>query len=138
MASNPQNLCQALPTGTRRAQLAPKWLLVSLVTQTDWIDVITVLILIVFKICGSFESNYLSFDQNNLIKNPIFFNKFLTPQLSHRNGFVFKIYVWISVFTKKNHLKIRHLVAEVLSKHGVSFFLGHPVIFWPQTHFSRK
>merc|ERR1711942_338595 len=28
---------------------------------------------------------------------------------------------------KKNGLKIRYLVAEILSKNPVSFFLGHPV-----------
>ena len=29
---------------------------------------------------------------------------------------------------EKNDLKIRYLVAEILSKHPVSFFLGHPVV----------
>ena len=30
---------------------------------------------------------------------------------------------------EKNSLIIRYLVAEILSKHGVLFFLGHPVFF---------
>ena len=117
VTSKPQNLRQALPTRPRWAQIAPKWLLVDLVTQTDGIDVITVFILIVFKICGSSKSNHLSFDQNHLIKNPILFCKYLSPQKSHRNGLLFKICVRISIFRgKKNYLKIRYLVAEILSK----------------------
>ena len=50
-------------------------------------------------------------------------------RLLARNGFVFKIRVWISIFKRKNNLKIRYLVAEILSKNGVSFSLGHPVYF---------
>ena len=53
--------------------IAPKWLLVRLVTQTDWINVITVFILIIFKMCGSSKSNNFSFDQNHLIESPILF-----------------------------------------------------------------
>ena len=59
VASKPQNLHQAPPTGPRWAQVAPKWLLVGLVTQTDGIDVITVFILIVFKICGYQDTKFL-------------------------------------------------------------------------------
>ena len=87
-ASKQQNLHQAPQTGPKQALIAPKWLLVGLVTQTNWIDVITNFISIVFKICGSSKSNYFSFDQNNLIKNLILFCKCLSPQKSHRNGFV--------------------------------------------------
>ena len=83
----------------------PKWLLVGLVTQTNWIDVITVFILIVFKICGSSELNNLSFDQNHLIENPILFCKYLSPLISHRNGFVFKICVWICFHEKKKQFE---------------------------------
>ena len=78
LALKPQNLCQAPQTGPRRALLAPKLLLLGLVTQTDWIDVITVILLIIFKICGSSRLNNLSFDQNHLIKNPILFCKYLS------------------------------------------------------------
>ena len=76
-ASKQQNLHQA---GPKQALIAPKWLLVGLVTQTNWIDVITNFISIVFKICGSSKSNNLSFDQNHLIKNPILFRKYLSPK----------------------------------------------------------
>ena len=68
---NRKNLCQAPQTGPRWTLIAPKLLLVGLVTQTDWINVITVCILIILKICGSSKTNNLSFDQNHLIKNPI-------------------------------------------------------------------
>ena len=78
LALKPQNLCQAPQTGPRRVLIAPKSLLLGLVTQTDWIDVITVILLIIFKICGSSRLNNLSFDQNHLIKNPILFYKYLS------------------------------------------------------------
>ena len=60
VASKPQNLRKALPTSQRRALIAPKWGLVGLVTQTNWIDVKTVFILIVFKIYRTSKSNNLS------------------------------------------------------------------------------
>ena len=70
---------------------------------------ITVFILIVFKILRSSKSNDLSFDQNHLIKNPILFCIYLSPQKLHRNGLVFEIYVWISVFrSKKQFLNPLH------------------------------
>ena len=97
-ASKQQNLHQA---GPKQALIAPKWLLVGLVTQTNWIDVITNFISIVFKICGSSKSNNLSFDQNHLIKNPILFRKYLSPQKLLKNVWVFNTRVWISVFRRK-------------------------------------
>ena len=51
-----QNLCQALQTGPRQALIAPKWGPVGLVTQTNWIDVKTVFILVVFKIYRTSKS----------------------------------------------------------------------------------
>ena len=86
-------------------QIALKWLLVGVETQTDRIYVITVFILIVFKICGSSKSNNLSFDQNHLIKNPILCCKYISPQKLHRNRFVFKICVWISIFRRKKRFE---------------------------------
>ena len=111
----------------RRALIAPKSLLVGLVTQTDWIGFITVFILIILKISVSSNLNNLGFDQNHLIENPILFCKYLRPLISQRNGFVFKICVWITVFRRKNDLKIQYLVAKILCKNPVLFFLGHPV-----------
>ena len=73
-----QNLCQALQTGPRQALIAPKSLLLGLVTQTDWMDVITVIVLIIFKISGSSRLNNLSFDKNHVIKNRILFCKYLS------------------------------------------------------------
>ena len=37
----------------------------------------------------------------DLFQNHILFCKYLSPLTSHRNGFVFKIWVWISVQEKK-------------------------------------
>ena len=99
-----------------------------LVTQTDGIYFITVFILIVFKICGSSKSNYLSFDQNHLIKNPILFCKYHSPQKSHRNGFVFKIFVWISIFWRKKLFKNCILgCLDIKQTRLLIFFLIHPV-----------
>ena len=122
MASKLQNLRQASKTGPRRALIAPKSFLVGLVTQSDWIDVLTVFILIIFEFFGNSKLNYLSFDQNHLIKNPILFCKYLTPQKLHRNGFVFKILVWIWIFKRKNNFNVWYLVADILSKVGGSIF----------------
>ena len=96
MTSKLQNLCQAPKTYPRRALIAPKSLLVGI-----WIDVKTVFILIIFKICWSTKWNNLSFDQNHLIQIPILFCKYLSPQKLHGNGFVFKICIWISIFRRK-------------------------------------
>ena len=104
-------------------RVAPKCLLGGLVTQTDWTDVITVFILVCLKLCGSTKSNNLSFYQNHLIKNPIFFCKYLSPKKLHNNGFIFKIFVWISIFMrKKSSLLIRFLVVKIWNKLGGSFY----------------
>ena len=94
-------MCQAQQTGPRCALIASKSLLVGLVTQFDWIDVITVFILIFFKKFGRSKSNNLSFDQNHQITNPILFCKYFGSLISHKNGFIFKICVWISIFRRK-------------------------------------
>ena len=57
-----------------------------LATQTDWIDVKTVFIFIIFKIYGSYKLNSLSFDHNPLIKNSILFCKSLCLLKLHRNS----------------------------------------------------
>ena len=90
----------------KTALIAPKWLLVGLVTQTNWIDIKTVFILGVFKMYRTSKLNNFSVDHNNiLIKDPILFCMFLSSLKLHRNGFVFKICVWISVFRRKNIAK---------------------------------
>ena len=89
VASKLQNLRKPPPTGPRQALKAPKWRLVGLVTQTNWMDVKTVFILTAFRIYRTSKSNNLSFDHNNLIKIPILLYKFLSPLSSHRNDFVF-------------------------------------------------
>ena len=112
----------------KTALIAPKWLLVGLVTQTNSIDVKTVFILAVFKTYRTSKSNNLSFDHNNLIKNPILFCKFLSSLKSHRNGFVFKICVWISVFRRKQTCKTPILGCRDICKISTAtFFLKHPV-----------
>ena len=105
LALKPQNFRQAPQTGPRWALIAPKLLLLGLVTQTDWIDVITITFLIIFKICGSSRLNNLSFYQNHRIKNPILFREFLGPLWSYKNGSVFKMTVWISVFRRKKRFE---------------------------------
>ena len=124
-----QNLCQGLPTCPRQALVALKWLLVGLITQTDWIDVITVFILIVFKICGSSKSNNLSFDQNHQITNPILFCKYFGPLISHKNGFEFKICVWISVFRRKKRFKNPVLGCWDIKQKPSLIFFGTPCIY---------
>ena len=127
MASKPQNLRKAPPTGPRQALIAPKWRLVGLVTQTNWIDVKTVFILVVFKKCMTSKSNNSSFDQYNLIKNPILFCKYLSPLKSHRNGFVFKIYIWTSVFRRKKQFENPILGCRNISQINIApFFFETP------------
>ena len=104
-ASKQQNLRQAPQTGPKQALIAPKWLLVGLVTQTNWIDVITNFISIVFKICGNSKYNNLSFDQNHLIKNPILFRKYLSPKKLLKKVWAFNTSVWISVFRRKKRFE---------------------------------
>ena len=41
-----------------------------------------------------------------VFKNPILFHNYLSPQMSHKNDFVFKICVWISVFRRKKSFVI--------------------------------
>ena len=62
-------------------------------------------ILIVFKICWSSRFNNLRFYHNHLIKTPILFHIYLSSLLSHRNGSVFKMYIWISVFRRKKQFE---------------------------------
>ena len=88
------------------------------VTQADGINVVTGSFLIVFKICGSFRSNNLTFYQNYLIKNPILFCKYLSPK-SCTKKVLYSEFAYGSHFSEeKNDLKIRYLVAEILSKLG--------------------
>ena len=94
--------------------IAPKWLLVRLVTQTDWINVITVFILIIFKMCGSSKSNNLSFDQNHLIKNLIFFANISAPK-NRTEMIVYSKFAYGSQFSgENNYFKIRYLVTKIL------------------------
>ena len=63
--------------------------------------------------------------QIDLFQNPILFCNYLGPLLSHRNGFVCKMCVRISVFRREKYLKIRYWVAEILSK----MHIGTPCIY---------
>ena len=58
----------------------------------------------------------------------MFFN-FFGPIISHRNVLDSKFAYGSQFSGEKNDLKIRYLVAEILSKKTVLFFLGHPVKF---------
>ena len=47
----------------------------------------------------------------------------------HTEMVLYSRFLYGSQFSgEKNDLKIRYLVTEILSKHGVLFFLGHPVM----------
>ena len=129
MASKLQNLRQASKTGPRRARIAPKSLLGGQVTQSDWIDILTIFILIIFKFFGNSKLNNLSFDQNHLIKNPILFCKYFGPLISDRSGFVFKICVWISVFRRKKQFENPRLGCRDIKQKPSLIFFGTPCTF---------
>ena len=60
-----------------------------------------------------------------LFRTPVLFCKYLSPLRLHKIGSVFKIYIWISVFRKKNGLEICSLVPEILDKQTFwRFFLN--------------
>ena len=61
------------------------------------------------------------------------FCKYLSPLPLRRNDFVFKVCVRISVFRRKNYLKVRYLATKILSKTSVLSFLGHPVVYLSST-----
>ena len=86
-------------------------------------------IVIVFKIYRTFKSKNLSFDHNYLIKNLLLFCKFLSPLKLHRNGFVLKICVWISVFRRKNRFENPILGCRNICKINTApIFLKDPVV----------
>ena len=61
-------------------------------------------------------------------KSHIFFANFSTPY-KHTEKVLYSNFAYGSQFSgEKNYLKIQYLVAEILSEHGVLFFLGHPVL----------
>ena len=73
-----------LPSSANPPNMGPgssQVVLVGLMTQTDWIEFITVFILIVFKIFGSSKLNNFSFYQNHIIKNPILLCKYFSLSL---------------------------------------------------------
>ena len=59
-------------------------------------------------------------------QNPILVCKYLSPLISHRNGSVFKIYIYGSQFSEeeKNSLEICFLVPEILNKSYSCIFLN--------------
>ena len=69
----------------------------------------------------------MNFDHNNLVKNPILFFKFLSPIKLHRNGFVFKIFVWISVFWRKKLFENPILGCRDIKKKSSLIFFGTPL-----------
>ena len=61
----------------------------------------------------------------DLFQNRILFCKYLGPQISHRNGFVFKICVWISVFRRKKRFKNPILgYRDIKQKPSLIFFVN--------------
>ena len=69
------------------------------------------------------------------IKNPILFCKFLSPLTMNRNGFVFEIYIWISVFSKKKQFENPMLGCQKICKiNTVPFFLNTLYYESDETH----
>ena len=63
---------------------------------------------------------------NHLCRKP-HFGKYLNPLKWHRNGFVFKICVWISVFRRKKQFENSILSSQDIKQKPSLIFLGHPV-----------
>ena len=64
----------------------------------------------------------------DLFQNRIMFCKYPGPLWSHRNGFVFKICIWISVFRRKKRFENPILGCwDICEINTVPFFLKHPV-----------
>ena len=56
-------------------------------------------------------------------QNPILVCKYLSPLISHRNGSVFKIYIWISVFRRKKQFRNLFLGSrDIIHIQKVHFF----------------
>ena len=64
-----------------------------------------------------------------LFQRPILFCKYLSPLILHKNGSVFRIFIWISVIEETNGLEIRFLVPDILNKYKRSILFGTPCIF---------
>ena len=74
---------------------------------------------------GQYETAWIC---NDLFWNRILFCKYPGPLRSHRKGFVFKIYIWISVFRRKKRFENPMLGCREICKINTSpFFLRHPV-----------
>ena len=72
----------------------------------------------------------------DVFQNHFLFCKFLSPLISHRNGFVFEIFVWVSVFRRKKLFENPMLGCwEICKINTAPFFFKHPVSRW---HFSRQ
>ena len=60
------------------------------------------------------------------------FFKYLSPLILDRNGFVFKIYRWISVFRRKkrfvNPLNVSQVTAILVIQENSCVFFKHPVV----------
>ena len=65
-----------------------------------------------------------------LFRNPILFCKYLSPLISHRNGSVFKIFTWISVFRRKKRVRNPFLSSWDIQKiQKVNFFWDALYVF---------
>ena len=79
-------------------------------------------------VCRINKSNNFSLDHNNLFKNPILFCKFLSPLKLYRNGFVFKIHIWISSFSTKKRDENLMLGCRDMCKINTAPFFETPCI----------
>ena len=84
------------------------------------------------------NSNYLCLDQNHLIKNLILFCKYLSPRKSHRNGFIFNIFVWISIFRRKKRFGNPILGCRDIKRTRSLIFFGTPCRVIVQLRFNLQ
>ena len=74
---------------------------------------------------GHYETIWIWID---LFQNSILFCKYLGPLILHRNGFVFKICIWISVFRRKKRIKNPILGCQDIKQKSSLIFLGTNVL----------
>ena len=64
-----------------------------------------------------------------IFQKPILFCTYLSPLISHRNGSVCRIYMWISVFRRNKQFRNPFLGSEDIEQIQKVHFFGTPCIF---------
>ena len=84
-----------------------------------------------FAKLGLAQSNFNLLVVMSLIKNSVLFYKYLSLQKSNRNGYVFKICVWISVCRRKKQFENLILGCQDIKKKRSFIFFETPCMFQP-------